>query len=235
MDASVHISRMKLAGNVAVDALSAQKYYHLVRLMGRSASNIALEVALLTNPNACLLGEEVAEGKQSLKDITMELADMIEARSKDGKDYGVILLPEGLIEFIPEFNSLISEINDKLAQPEIQPTEEAILSVLSKDNAECFRYLPGFIRAQLLLDRDPHGNVQVAKIETEKLLAATVQNELQNRRANGYKGNFSPQFHAFGYEGRAGLPTVFDSAYCYVHSAQDCNCISICRAKGQGP
>lgn len=204
-----------LVGNVAVDALSAQKYYHLVRLMGRSASNIALEVALLTHPNACLLGEEVAEQKQSLKDITIELADMIEARSKDGKDYGVILLPEGLIEFIPEFNSLISEINDKLAQPEIQPTEEAILNVLSKENADCFRYLPAFIRAQLLLDRDPHGNVQVAKIETEKLLAATVQSELENRRASGYKGTFSPQFHAFGYEGRAGMPTVFDSSYCY--------------------
>eukprot|EP00435_Cladocopium_sp_Y103_P065805 s161_g27.t2 len=204
-----------LVGNVAVDALSAQKYYHLVRLMGRSASHIALEVALLTHPNACLLGEEVAAGRQSLKDITMELADMIEARSKDGKDYGVILIPEGLIEFIPECNALISEINDKLAQPEIQPTEEAILSVLSKENAECFRYLPGFIRAQLLLDRDPHGNVQVAKIETEKLLAATVHNELENRRSSGYKGTFSPQLHAFGYEGRAGMPTIFDSAYCY--------------------
>ena len=204
-----------LVGNVAVDALSAQKYYHLVRLMGRSASHIALEVALLTRPNACLFGEEVAEGRQSLKDITMELADMIEARSKDGKDYGVILIPEGLIEFIPECNALISEINDKLAQPEIQPTQEAILSVLSKENAECFRYLPGFIRAQLLLDRDPHGNVQVAKIETEKLLAATVRNELENRRSSGYTGTFSPQLHAFGYEGRACMPTIFDSAYCY--------------------
>ncbi|CAL1126702.1 unnamed protein product [Cladocopium goreaui] len=204
-----------LVGNVAVDALSAQKYYHLVRLMGRSASHIALEVALLTHPNACLFGEEVAEGRQSLKDITMELADMIEARSKDGKDYGVILIPEGLIELIPEIKALISEINDKLSQPEIQPTEEAILGVLSKENAECFRYLPGFIRAQLLLDRDPHGNVQVAKIETEKLLAATVHNELENRRSSGYEGTFSPQLHAFGYEGRAGMPTIFDSAYCY--------------------
>ncbi|CAE7894545.1 PFP-BETA2 [Symbiodinium microadriaticum] len=204
-----------LVGNVAVDALSAQKYYHLVRLMGRSASNIALEVALLTRPNMCLLGEEVAEGKKSLKDITMDMADMIEARSRDGKDYGVIILPEGLIEFIPEFNALISEINDKLAQPGVEATEEGVLAVLSKENAECFRYLPSFIRAQLLLDRDPHGNVQVAKIETEKLLAATVHAELDNRRAKGYKGNFSPQFHAFGYEGRAGLPTVFDASYCY--------------------
>eukprot|EP00933_Yihiella_yeosuensis_P032008 TRINITY_DN25596_c0_g1_i1.p1 TRINITY_DN25596_c0_g1~~TRINITY_DN25596_c0_g1_i1.p1 ORF type:complete len:1221 (+),score=283.79 TRINITY_DN25596_c0_g1_i1:53-3664(+) len=204
-----------LVGNVAVDALSTQKYYHLVRLMGRSASNIALEVALITQPNACLLGEEVSEKKQSLRDITKDLADMIEARSKDGKDYGVIILPEGLIEFIPEFNSLISEINDKLADPSVEATEEGVLKVLSKENADSFSYLPGFIRAQLLLDRDPHGNVQVAKIETEKLLAATISTELEARRSSGYKGSFSPQFHAFGYEGRAGLPTVFDSAYCY--------------------
>eukprot|EP00931_Biecheleriopsis_adriatica_P000701 TRINITY_DN1007_c0_g1_i1.p1 TRINITY_DN1007_c0_g1~~TRINITY_DN1007_c0_g1_i1.p1 ORF type:complete len:1195 (-),score=327.24 TRINITY_DN1007_c0_g1_i1:52-3636(-) len=204
-----------LVGNVAVDALSAQKYYHLVRLMGRSASNIALEVALLTRPNACLLGEEVSQEKRSLKDITKDLADMIEERSKDGKDYGVIILPEGLIEFIPEFNALMSELNDKLAEPGVEATEEAVMKALSKENAESFKYLPGFIRAQLLLDRDPHGNVQVAKIETEKLLAATIQAELENRRATGYKGNFSPQFHAFGYEGRAGLPTIFDSAYCY--------------------
>ncbi|CAE8598933.1 unnamed protein product, partial [Polarella glacialis] len=157
-----------LVGNVAVDALSAQKYYHLVRLMGRSASNIALEVALITRPNACLLGEEVSRDKRSLRDITLDLADMIEERSADGKDYGVIILPEGLIEFIPEFNSLISELNDKLADPgaqatevskenenawrtpaqpvdpvqEAQATEESVLAVLSKENADCFRYLP---------------------------------------------------------------------------------------------
>ncbi|CAE8598670.1 unnamed protein product, partial [Polarella glacialis] len=217
-----------------------------VRLMGRSASNIALEVALITRPNACLLGEEVSRDKRSLRDITLDLADMIEERSADGKDYGVIILPEGLIEFIPEFNSLISELNDKLADPgaqatevskenenawrtpaqpvdpvqEAQATEESVLAVLSKENADCFRYLPAFIRAQLLLDRDPHGNVQVAKIETEKLLAATISAELDIRRAKGsYKGSFSPQFHAFGYEGRAGMPTIFDSAYCHALGA----------------
>jgi len=207
-----------LVGNVSVDALSAQKYYHIVRLMGRSASNIALEVALLTRPNACLLGEEVARDKKSLKDLTMDLADMIEQRSTAGKDYGVIILPEGLIEFIPEFNALISELNDKLADSQV--TEAAVLAALSPENASVFKYLPDFIRAQLLLDRDPHGNVQVAKIETEKLLAATVAAELETRRAAGsYKGSFKAQFHSYGYEGRAGLPTIFDAAYCYALGA----------------
>eukprot|EP00405_Crypthecodinium_cohnii_P017325 CAMPEP_0206446278 /NCGR_PEP_ID=MMETSP0324_2-20121206/16038_1 /ASSEMBLY_ACC=CAM_ASM_000836 /TAXON_ID=2866 /ORGANISM="Crypthecodinium cohnii, Strain Seligo" /LENGTH=1222 /DNA_ID=CAMNT_0053914713 /DNA_START=149 /DNA_END=3817 /DNA_ORIENTATION=- len=209
-----------LVSNVAVDALSAQKYYHIVRLMGRSASNIALEVALLTRPNACLLGEEVARDKKSLKDLTVEMADMIQERSKLGKDYGVIILPEGLIEFIPEFNTLMAELNDKLAEPGVEPTEEGILKVLSPSNAEVFKFLPDFIRAQLLLDRDPHGNVQVAKIETEKLLAATITQELQSRKAAGtYKGHFKTQFHAYGYEGRAGLPTIFDGSYCYALGA----------------
>jgi 6-phosphofructokinase 1 len=209
-----------LVGNVAVDALSAQKYYHLVRLMGRSASNIALEVALTTRPNVCLLGEEVEAQKKSLRDLTVELANMVEERSKLGKDYGVIVLPEGLIEFIPEFNSLISELNDKLAASGVETTEESVLAVLSPENAASFKFLPAFIRAQLLLDRDPHGNVQVAKIETEKLLAATVAAELEERRSKGtYKGTFSPQFHAYGYEGRAGMPTIFDSSYCYALGA----------------
>jgi len=204
-----------LVGNVAVDALSAQKYYHVVRLMGRSASNITLEVALLTRPNACLIGEEVARDGRSLKDITMDLADMIEQRSNAGRDYGVIILPEGLIEFIPEFNQLMSELNDKLASPGVEATEESVAAALSPEKALCFKYLPDFIRAQLLNDRDPHGNVQVAKIETDKLLAATISVELEKRRAAGtYKGSFKAQFHAYGYEGRAGLPTVFDAAYC---------------------
>jgi len=209
-----------LVGNVMVDALSAQKYYHLIRLMGRSASNIALEVALVTRPNACLLGEEVSRDKKSLRDITIDLANMIEERSAAGKDYGVIVLPEGLIEFIPEFNALISEINDKLATPGVEATEQSILAALSPENAESFNYLPGFIRAQLLLDRDPHGNVQVAKIETEKLLAATIQAELEVRGKNGtYRGTFSPQFHSYGYEGRSGFPTIFDASYCYALGA----------------
>jgi len=209
-----------LVGNVAVDALSAQRYYHIIRLMGRSASNIALEVALLTRPNACLLGEEVARDQRSLKDLTSELADMIEQRSNAGKDYGVIILPEGLIEFIPEFNMLMAELNDKLAVPGMDASEESVMAALSPENKERFRFLPDFIRAQLLLDRDPHGNVQVAKIETEKLLAATVTVELERRRAAGsYKGSFSAQFHSYGYEGRAGMPTNFDAAYCYALGA----------------
>jgi len=204
-------------GNVAVDALSAQKYYHLVRLMGRSASNIALEVALITRPNACLIGEEVERDQQSLRDITIDLANMVEERSKLGKEYGVIVLPEGLIEFIPEFNTLMAELNDKLAEIEGKEVTEAIVhSLLSASNQATFMYLPQFIRAQLLCDRDPHGNVQVSKIETEKLLAATIAAELEDRRAKGtYNGKFSTQFHAYGYEGRAGIPTIFDSSYCY--------------------
>lgn len=209
-----------LVGNVAIDALSTQKYYHIVRLMGRSASNIALEVALLTRPNACLIGEEVKQGNKSLRDITKDLADMIEMRSQAGKDYGVILLPEGLIEFIPEFEALIKELNDKLADPAEKPTEERVLAILSEENANVFKFLPDFIRAQLLLDRDPHGNVQVAKIETEKLLAATVSSELEHRRGEGsYGGSFKTQFHAYGYEGRAGMPTIFDASYCYALGA----------------
>merc|ERR1719336_3346169 len=209
-----------LVGNVAVDALSTQKYYHIVRLMGRSASNIALEVALLTRPNACLLGEEVQQGNKSLEDITKDLADMIEERHKLGKDYGVILLPEGLIEFIPEFERLVKEMNDKLAESEDKPTEESVVAVLSEENAKTFKFLPDFIRAQLMMDRDPHGNVQVAKIETEKLLAASVAAELERRRAEGsYGGSFKTQFHAYGYEGRAGMPTVFDASYCYALGA----------------
>merc|ERR1719162_373477 len=188
---------------------------------------MALEVALITRPNACLIGEEVSRDKQSLKDITMDLVDMIEQRSKDGKDYGVIVLPEGLIEFIPEFNALISELNDKLAAPDMVITEESVQAVLSPESKASFLYLPGFIRAQLLLDRDPHGNVQVSKIETEKLLAATVAAELEERRSKGtYKGKFSAQFHSYGYEGRAGMPTNFDATYCYALGATAANLLA---------
>lgn len=209
-----------LVGNVAVDALSAQKYYHLVRLMGRTASNIALEVALLTRPNACLIGEEVARDNRSLRDLTMDLADMIEERSRQGKGYGVILVPEGLIEFVREFEGLLAEINEKIYAQHAEPTEASMLAALSPENANRFQYLPDFIRMQLLLDRDPHGNVQVTKIETEKLLAATISAELDRRRAAGsYQGTFMTQFHSYGYEGRAGLPTHFDSSYCYALGA----------------
>jgi 6-phosphofructokinase 1 len=212
--------------NVAVDALSAQKYYHLVRLMGRSASNIALEVALITRPNICLLGEVVEQQKQSLQDITVDIANMVEERSKLGKDYGVIVVPEGLIEFIPEFNTLVAELNDKVEDCG-DVTEEKVVAMLSPASATSFKHLPSFIRAQLLLDRDPHGNVQVSKIETEKLIAATVEAELEERRKKGtYKGKFSTQFHSYGYEGRAGMPTLFDSSYCYALGATAANLVA---------
>jgi diphosphate--fructose-6-phosphate 1-phosphotransferase len=215
----------ELIGNVALDAASSQKYYHFVRLMGRSASHIALECALQTRPNACLIGEEVVANGDSLSGITQSLVQMIVTRAAEGKDYGVVLLPEGLIEFIPEFNTLINEINEILgaddegtdsAAPPLQHTEASVLAQLSNANKAVFSYLPANIKQQLMLDRDPHGNVQVAKIETERLLASTVAAELEHLRQQGrYDGNFQPQFHAYGYEGRSGLPSVFDSTYCY--------------------
>jgi len=205
----------ELIGNLGQDTLSSQKYYHFVRLMGRAASNIALECALLTRPNVCLISEEVEEKKMTLAEITKQVVDMIVARAEQGKDYGIVLLPEGLIEFIPEFNQLISEINDVLATG-VDTTEEAVLKELSFNNRAVFSYLPTNIKQQLLLDRDPHGNVQVAKIETEKLLAQTVMMELENLAKHGkYQGNFQPQFHSYGYEGRSCLPSDFDATYCY--------------------
>jgi pyrophosphate--fructose-6-phosphate 1-phosphotransferase len=206
----------ELIGNLGQDTLSTQKYYHFVRLMGRAASNITLECALQTRPNVCLISEEVEAGHLTLAQITQQVVDVIAQRSQAGKDYGIVLLPEGLIEFIPEFNALIEEINDVLANG-TPTTEEAVLPELSYNNRAVFSYLPENIKLQLLLDRDPHGNVQVAKIETEKLLAQTVGAELEQLRRHGkFAGKFCPQFHAYGYEGRSGLPSAFDSTYCYV-------------------
>jgi len=206
----------ELIGNLGNDVLSSQKYYHFVRLMGRSASHIALECALQTRPNVCIICEEVEQKKQTLQMITQQIVDVICKRSTVGRDYGIILLPEGLIEFIPEFNHLIVEINDVLASG-VNSTQEVVAAKLSSENARVFSYLPESIKQQLLMDRDPHGNVQVAKIETEKLLAQTVATELEKLRKNGaFNGNFRPQFHAYGYEGRSGLPSEFDATYCYV-------------------
>lgn len=161
------------------------------------------------------MSEEVEAAHSTLAQITQQVVDVIVERSKLGKDYGIVLLPEGLIEFIPEFNQLIEEINDVLANG-TPTTEEAVLPELSYNNRAVFSYLPDNIKQQLLLDRDPHGNVQVAKIETEKLLAQTVAAELKQLRRHGkYSGNFCPQFHSYGYEGRSGLPSLFDSTYCY--------------------
>lgn len=209
----------ELIGNLGHDTLSSKKYYHFVRLMGRAASNIALECALLTRPTVCLISEEIEQKQMTLSQITHYITEIIVKRSEGGKDYGIVLLPEGLIEFIPEFNALISEINEILSSESmvgIAPTDEIMLKELSFNNRAIFAYLPDNIKQQLLLDRDPHGNVQVAKIETEKLLAQTVAMELQHLQQHGkYKGDFSPQFHSYGYEGRSCLPSVFDATYCY--------------------
>jgi len=204
-------------GNVERDALGAQKYYHFVRLMGRSASHIALEVALQTRPNVCLIGEEVSHLKLSLAAITQQLVDVVERRAAAGKNYGVVLLPEGLIEFIPEIGTLISEVNDLLAAG-TPPNDDALLAPgkLSPHSAGVFRLLPPSIREQLLLDRDPHGNVQVAKIETEMLLASTVAAALEARhKAGSERIPFVARFHNFGYEGRSAIPSMFDADYCY--------------------
>lgn len=192
-------------GNIARDALSAKKYYHFIRLMGRSASHITLECALQTHPNAALIGEEIAAKGATLQQVTEQLADIICQRSEVGKDYGVVLIPEGLIEFIAECQKLIKELS--LNQ---EPSQ------LSTEARGCFDKLPSNIQAQLTLDRDPHGNVQVSKIESERLLLAMVEVELNRRKAHGtYKGKFNGQPHFLGYEGRAGFPSVFDATYCY--------------------
>jgi diphosphate--fructose-6-phosphate 1-phosphotransferase len=207
--------------------------------MGRSASHITLECALQTRPNICIICEEVQENRFNLSHITNQIADVICKRAEIGKNYGIVLLPEGLIEFIPEFSSLISEINDILATT---PAEELssevdeknnfsashetdtsssissniIASKLSPENSALFSQLPKNIKHEMLLDRDPHGNVQVTRIETETLIGHTVNLELERRRSEGkYSGIFLPQYHSFGYEGRSGLPSIFDSTYCY--------------------
>ncbi|MEI6243098.1 MAG: diphosphate--fructose-6-phosphate 1-phosphotransferase, partial [Chlamydiota bacterium] len=204
----------EMIGNIAQDALSAKKYYHFIKLMGRSASHIALECALTTHPNITLIGEEIAAKNKTLLSIGEEIADSIQARTAQGKNYGVVLIPEGLIEFIPEMKLLIQELNRLLADiKNISLTQRSeIEKKLSTASVQCFRSLPEKIQTQLLLDRDPHGNVQVSQIETEKLLIDTVQMILKKR-------NFSGKFHAlqhfFGYEGRCSLPSNFDAKYCY--------------------
>lgn len=209
----------EMTGNIALDALSSQKYYHWVRLMGRSASHIALEVALQTHPNAVLIGEEVEAKKMSLKQITDELVDIVLRRAALGKHFGLFIVPEGLVEFVPEVATLIAEINEVLAargDADGEVRVETFPDELTAANAALFRSLPKAIRVQLLLDRDAHGNVAVSKIETEALLSGMVAAELQRlREAGEYSGHFDSQLHFFGYEGRSGLPSAFDSKYCY--------------------
>ncbi len=204
----------EMIGNIARDALSAKKYTHFIKLMGRSASHIALECALSVQPNMTLISEEIAKEKMTLSQITDEIANLIVNRSALGKDYGVILIPEGLIEFIPEVGVLISELNALLSGQEA-PNKETLVSKLSEPSRHCFASLPESIQKQLLLSRDPHGNVQVSLIETERLLIETVSSALEERKKQGtYQGKFSPQSHFFGYEGRAAYPSNFDCLYC---------------------
>lgn len=206
----------ELIGNICLDTLSSKKYYHFIRLMGRSASHIALECALHTQTNWVLIGEEVENKKQTLSQIVNELADIICKRADDGNNYGVILVPEGLVEFVPEINQLIKEINEILSKSFEGDIRQYVLSSLSESSKNLFVFLPNVISEQLLLDRDPHGNVQVAKIDTERLLILLLETELSSRKTTGtYKGKFSPQSHYYGYEGRCGLPSYFDTEYCY--------------------
>lgn len=214
----------ELIGNIERDANSARKYWHFIRLMGRSASHIALECALQTQPNICLIGEEVEAKNQSIEEITNYIAGVIAKRAENGNNFGVVLVPEGLIEFVPSLKVLISEINDLLAKTEkefnvIETVAEKISFVegkLSSASKKVFDSLPEEIKGQLLADRDPHGNVQVSRIETEKLLIQTVTKRLKEMKEEGtYCGKFSTQNHFFGYEGRCAFPSNFDSDYCY--------------------
>ncbi len=214
----------ELIGNIERDANSAKKYWHFIKLMGRSASHIALECALQTHPNVCIISEEVEEKQQTLNNIVEEITEVIIKRSVNKENFGVVLIPEGLIEFIPEMKRLISEINDLLAANgthfETLHTFEAqaewVNRKLGKDSSYVFSSLPNEIQRQLLMDRDPHGNVQVSRIETEKLLIEMVENRLAEMKGNGrYNGTFSSQSHFFGYEGRCAFPSNFDADYCY--------------------
>lgn len=214
----------ELIGNIGRDANSAKKYWHFIKLMGRSASHIALECALQTQPNIAIISEEVAARKMTLKDLVENIAEVVAARADRGMNFGVALIPEGLIEFIPEMKTLIASLNDILAQEaetfnSLFDTSEKlqfISSRLSQDSSFVFSSLPREIQVQLCLDRDPHGNVQVSLIETEKMLAEMVRVRLNELKSAGvYKGKFNAQTHFFGYEGRCAAPSNYDADYCY--------------------
>ena len=203
-------------GNIQTDCYASQKYYHFIRLMGRSASHIALECALQCHPNMCLIGEEVAAKSSTALEVATAIADMIEARAAQGKHYGTVLVPEGLIEFFPSVQALITEINDAIGNG-ADATPEALSRLLSAAAVQTLSSLPPEIQQQLILDRDPHGNVQVSAIETEVLLISMAGSILAKRRESGsYSGSFpaGAQSHFLGYEGRTLPPTLFDSSYC---------------------
>ena len=213
----------ELVGNIERDCLSAHKYWHFIRLMGRSASHIALECALRCHPNICLISEEVAANDISLNDIVAQIADVVARRAAKGMNYGVVLVPEGLIEFVPAIGRLIAELNTMLANEgdtlrglTQSERHDYLMQHLTADNAQTFATLPTDVAEQLSLERDPHGNVQVSLIETEKLLSFMVAQQLKEMKEQGrYSGKFSPQHHFFGYEGRCGAPSNFDANYCY--------------------
>lgn len=217
-------SYAELIGNIERDANSAKKYWHFIKLMGRSASHIALECALQAHPNHTIISEEIDEKQMTLDQIVGDIVDIIVKRAENGDNFGVVLVPEGLIEFIPEMRTLISELNDILAEHSayyatlntFEDQSEYINKQLGRDASYVFSSLPNSIQRQLLMDRDPHGNVQVSRIETEKLLIELVQDRLNEMKSNGtFKGKFSTQSHFFGYEGRCAFPSNFDANYCY--------------------
>ena len=215
----------ELIGNIERDANSAKKYWHFIKVMGRSASHVALECALETQPNICLVSEEVSAKKMSLSQIADYIADSVEKRAAKGMNFGVAIIPEGVVEFVPEFSKLIAEINELLAGskadefnalPTWKDKYAFIENGLTKESMDVFAILPEGIQQQLFLERDPHGNVQVSLIESEKLFSALVADKLAERKEAGtYKGKFNALHHFFGYEGRCAFPSNFDADYCY--------------------
>ncbi len=211
----------ELIGNIERDCNSARKYWHFIKVMGRSASHIALECALQTQPNICLISEEIEQKGMSLDDIVDYIANAVAARAADGNNFGTVIIPEGVIEFIPAIKKLIAQLNDVLAMPEAKNLDrhesiDFVKAHLTEENLAVFNSLPTGVARQLALDRDPHGNVQVSLIETEKLLSTMVAQKLEKMKKEGkYVGKFGTQHHFFGYEGRCAAPSNFDADYCY--------------------
>ena len=213
-----------LIGNIQRDAISARKYWHFIKLMGRSASHIGLECALQTRPNITLISEEVAQRQLTLKNIVDDIANTVAQRAANGEKFGTVLIPEGLIEFVPEMGVLIGELNETLAHhgdafnalADLPAKRAFVAEKLTAPSASLYKSLPDDIANQLILDRDPHGNVQVARIDTQRLLIDLVEARLKDLKSAGtYKGSFDPLPHYFGYEGRCAFPSNFDADYCY--------------------